>query len=94
METALPMDKQVAAACEILGLDPLYVANEGIFCAVVSGDSADDILQFTRTHPKGKHAALIGGLTDAHPGKVVMQSPVGGKRIVTPLIGEQLPRIC
>jgi len=93
-ETALPMDKQVAAACEILGLDPLYVANEGIFCAVVSGKAAPQILEFVRKHPKGVRASLIGKLTGEHPGKVVMESPVGGKRIVTPLIGEQLPRIC
>ena len=93
-EDALPLDKQVAAACEILGLDPLYVANEGIFCAIVNPEVSADILEFMKKHPKGSKAALVGELRGAHPGKVVMKSPVGGTRIVTPLIGEQLPRIC
>ena len=93
-ENALPLDKQVAAACEILGLDPLYVANEGIFCAVVKASASAAVLDFMKKHPKGSMAALIGELREAHPGKVVMESPVGGTRIVTPLIGEQLPRIC
>lgn len=93
-ESEIPMDRQVAAACEILGLDPLYVANEGIFCAIVPEETAPDILEFMRKHPKGSRSALIGNTVGEHPGKVVMESPVGGKRIVTPLIGEQLPRIC
>ncbi|MDX1332957.1 MAG: hydrogenase expression/formation protein HypE, partial [Robiginitalea sp.] len=93
-ENDLPLDKQVAAACEILGLDPLYVANEGVFCAVVNPASSAAALEFMRKHPKGSRAALVGELREAHPGKVVMESPVGGTRIVTPLIGEQLPRIC
>jgi hydrogenase expression/formation protein HypE len=93
-ENALPLDKQVAAACEILGLDPLYVANEGVFCAVVSPTAGEGVLEFMRKHPKGSRAALVGEMREAHPGKVVMESPVGGTRIVTPLIGEQLPRIC
>jgi hydrogenase expression/formation protein HypE len=93
-ENALPLDKQVAAACEILGLDPLYVANEGIFCAVVNQEAGKGVLEFMKAHPKGSQAALVGELREAHPGKVVMESPVGGTRIVTPLIGEQLPRIC
>ena len=93
-ENALPLDKQVAAACEILGLDPLYVANEGIFCAVVNQEASEAVLEFMKSHPKGSRAALVGELREAHPGKVVMESPVGGTRIVTPLIGEQLPRIC
>jgi hydrogenase expression/formation protein HypE len=84
----------VAAACEILGLDPLYVANEGIFCAVVKASASAAVLEFMKKHPKGSMAALIGELRQAHPGKVVMESTVGGTRIVTPLIGEQLPRIC
>ena len=93
-ENALPLEKQVAAACEILGLDPLYVANEGVFCAIVNPSVGEKVLEFMKGHPKGAQAALIGELVEAHPGKVVMESPVGGKRIVTPLIGEQLPRIC
>jgi hydrogenase expression/formation protein HypE len=93
-ETDFPIDKQVSASCEILGLDPLYVANEGILCAIVDGDSALEILSFMRRHPKGAKSASIGSIVGAHPGKVVMHSSIGGKRIVTPLIGEQLPRIC
>jgi hydrogenase expression/formation protein HypE len=93
-ETDFPMDKQVSAACEILGLDPLYVANEGILCAIVEGSSAPEVLAFMQAHPKGSKAACIGSIVADHPGKVVMESSIGGKRIVTPLIGEQLPRIC
>lgn len=93
-ETALPLDPQVAAACEMLGLDPLYVANEGIFCALVDAEAAPEILARMKAHPKGGRAALIGEVRSEYPGKVVMESAVGGSRIVTPLIGEQLPRIC
>lgn len=93
-ENDLPLDRQVAAACEILGLDPLYVANEGIFLAIVDADIADEVVSFMRKDPKGKHAVCIGEVTEDHPNKVVMQSGIGGKRIVSPMIGEQLPRIC
>ncbi|MGA9240229.1 hydrogenase expression/formation protein HypE [Robiginitalea sp.] len=93
-ETDFPIDSQVSAACEILGLDPLYVANEGILCAIVDAASSEEILRFMKGHPKGTHAACIGTIVTDHPGKVVMESSIGGKRIVTPLIGEQLPRIC
>lgn len=93
-ETDIPLEAQVSAACEILGLDPLYVANEGILCAVVEKDRAGEILDFMKGHPKGTKAACIGSIVAEHPGKVVMESSIGGKRIVTPLVGEQLPRIC
>ena len=93
-EQDLPLDKEVAAACEILGLDPIFVANEGIFCAVVDPGIADEIVHIMKQNDKGKRAACIGEITDQHPSKVVMQSSIGGKRIVSPLIGEQLPRIC
>ncbi|MDM9630148.1 hydrogenase expression/formation protein HypE [Robiginitalea aurantiaca] len=93
-ETDFPIHHQVAAACEILGLDPLYVANEGILCAVVDGAVAPEVLAFMQAHPKGSGSACIGSIVPDHPGKVVMESSIGGKRIVTPLIGEQLPRIC
>ena len=93
-ETDFPIDPQVSAACEILGLDPLYVANEGILCAIVDGRDASEILSFMKGHAKGSKAACIGAIVEEHPGKVVMESSIGGKRIVTPLIGEQLPRIC
>jgi len=93
-EDKIPLEKQVAAACEILGLDPLYVANEGVFLVIVDASIADDVLLFMKKDSKGKNAAFIGEITQEHPSKVVMQSAIGGKRIVTPLIGEQLPRIC
>ena len=90
----IPLEKQVAAACEILGLDPLYVANEGVFMVIVDASICDDVLNFMKKDPKGKNATYIGEITQEHPGKVVMKSAIGGKRIVSPLIGEQLPRIC
>ena len=93
-EDNIPLEKQVAAACEILGLDPLYVANEGVFMVIVDASISDDVLYFMKRDPKGKNAAYIGEITQEHPGKVVMKSAIGGKRIVSPLIGEQLPRIC
>ncbi len=93
-EDKIPLEKQVAAACEILGLDPLYVANEGVFLVIVDASISDDVLLFMKKDKKGKNAAFIGEVTQEHPSKVVMQSTIGGKRIVTPLIGEQLPRIC
>jgi len=93
-ETTIPVKKQVAAACEMLGLDPLYVANEGVFLMVVSENIATRVLQFMQQHTKGENAAIIGTITNNHPNKVVMESLIGGKRIVSPLVGEQLPRIC
>jgi len=93
-ESRLPVQKKVAAVCEILGLDPLYVANEGVFIVIVDEEASDAVLDFIKKHPKGKNAACIGEFTYEHPKKVVMKSAVGGNRIVTPLLGEQLPRIC
>lgn len=93
-ENKLPIEKQVAAACEILGLDPLYVANEGIFIAIVEHDIAEEVVALMQKDSKGKNAICIGEITAQHPNKVVMHSAIGGKRIVSPLIGEQLPRIC
>jgi len=93
-ESRLPVQKQVAAVCEILGLDPLYVANEGVFLVIVNEEAGDAVLDFIKKHPKGENAACIGEFTHEHPKKVVMRSAVGGNRIVTPLLGEQLPRIC
>ena len=93
-ENDLPLDKQVSAACEILGLDPLYVANEGVFLAIVKSDIADAVLEEMQQDEKGQKAVCIGEITEANPNKIVMQSTIGGKRIVSPLIGDQLPRIC
>ena len=93
-ENKIPLEKQVAAACEILGLDPLYVANEGVFITIVESDIADAVIELMKNDKKGINTVCIGEITNVHHNKVVMNSSIGGKRIVTPLIGEQLPRIC
>jgi hydrogenase expression/formation protein HypE len=93
-ENDLPLDTQVAAACEILGLDPLYVANEGVFIAIVDAAVADEVVAMMQKDAKGQNAVCIGEITSEHPKKVVMTSGIGGKRVVSPMIGEQLPRIC
>ncbi|MFN8253834.1 MAG: hydrogenase expression/formation protein HypE [Ferruginibacter sp.] len=90
----IPVDEQVEGACEMLGLDPLYVANEGLFIAVVKDDIADALLAALKKDENGLHAAIIGEVTADHPGRVLMQSRIGGRRVVNYLTGEQLPRIC
>jgi hydrogenase expression/formation protein HypE len=93
-ETAIPVRRQVAAACEFLGLDPLYVANEGKLVAIVPAAQADRLLDVMRGHPLGREAALIGEvIEDAHR-FVQMRTRFGGRRIVDWLAGDQLPRIC
>jgi len=93
-EAALPIAEEVRGACEILGFDPLYVANEGKFLAVVAADAADTALAALRRHPLGAEAAIIGEVVADHPGRVVLRSRIGGERIVDMMSGEQLPRIC
>lgn len=93
-EAAIPIDEEVKGACEILGLDPLYVANEGKLIAIVPAEEAVAALAALRANPLGKEAALIGEITAEHPGYVVMKTRVGGTRVVDMLSGEQLPRIC
>lgn len=93
-EAAIPLRSEVRGACELLGLDPLYVANEGKLVAAVPAEDADLLLEVMRGHPLGQKAALIGEVVRDHAGMVLMQSLVGGERIVTMLAGEQLPRIC
>jgi hydrogenase expression/formation protein HypE len=93
-EAALPLRPEVSAVCEMLGLDPLYVANEGKLIAVVPHEHADRVLGAMRQHPLGQNAALIGEIVNEHPGMVIMRSVIGGDRVVTMLAGEQLPRIC
>jgi hydrogenase expression/formation protein HypE len=90
----VPIDETVASACEILGIDPLYVANEGVFIAVLSAEIAEDAVQLLHDFSETKRAAIIGRITDEHPRKVVMNSGLGGRRVVNMLTGEQLPRIC
>jgi hydrogenase expression/formation protein HypE len=93
-ETRLPIDGQVRAACDLLGLDPLLVANEGKLIAVAPAESAEGLVEAMRTHPLGRRAAVIGQVTDRHPKMVVARTAVGGRRVVTLPVGEQLPRIC
>lgn len=90
----IPVDEQVYGACSILGLDPLYVANEGIFIAMVDAESADAIVSQLRNMGACRNAAIIGEVVEAHPRQVVLTSTIGGKRVVNMLVGEQLPRIC
>jgi len=93
-ESLIPIGEEVKGACEILGLDPLYVANEGKLLAIVPPAHADSVLAAMRAHPLGREAALIGEVTSAHPNFVLMKTRVGGTRVVDMLSGEQLPRIC
>ncbi len=93
-EEDLPVRPQVRAACELLGLEPLYLANEGKCLAVVSPDKAKAALEIMRRMPEGAEAAIIGRMVAGKPGRVVINTPIGGLRMVTPLHGHPLPRIC
>ena len=93
-ETALPIDPAVEAACDMLGLDPLYCACEGRMLAVCAPDAAGDILDAIRKIPGGENAVQIGTVTEDMPGKVLLKTPIGGRRILAKLSGIQLPRIC
>jgi hydrogenase expression/formation protein HypE len=93
-EDRTPLRSEVKGFCEILGLDPLYLANEGKIVCVVPPEDAETALATLKSHPLGEGAARIGEVTDHRPGRVVMQTVFGGRRIVDMLVGEQLPRIC
>jgi hydrogenase expression/formation protein HypE len=93
-ETVLPVPDDVRAACEVLGLDPLYVANEGILLAFVPAEAAERVLAALRSHPLGAGALQIGRAITGHPGMVALRTSLGGTRIVDLLPGDQLPRIC
>ncbi len=93
-EEALPFDPAVQGVCAILGLDPLYVANEGKLLAVVAPERAEAILARMRKHPLGRAAAIVGEVTSEAPGRVELETVVGARRAVEMLAGEQLPRIC
>ena len=93
-EKAVPVRPAVQAACELLGLDPLYCANEGKLLAVVPAERAEDALAVLRSLPEGENAARIGRVTADFPGKLVIRTPLGGRRILQKLSGAQLPRIC
>ena len=93
-EARLPVSPTVKGACEMLGIDPLYVANEGLLVAVVASEQSDDGLAALRSHPLGAQAALVGEIV-AEPGEsVVLRTGFGGTRIVDMLVGDPLPRIC
>jgi hydrogenase expression/formation protein HypE len=93
-EDQIPVRESVQGACEILGLDPLYVANEGKLVAIVAAGAADAVLQRMQDHPLGRDAKIIGEVVSEHPGMLRMETRVGGTRILDVMFGEQLPRIC
>ena len=90
----IPVLPQVKAACEILGLDPLYSANEGVFMCFVDAAIADDVVKMLQKNDESKNATVIGEVVEDDKGKVLITNPMGGKRVVNMPIGEQLPRIC
>ena len=93
-EACTPLREEVRGFCEILGLDPLYLANEGKIIAIVPPEQAQGALEALRAHPLGKASSVIGRVTSGEPGRVTMRTVFGGSRIVDMLVGEQLPRIC
>lgn len=93
-EQSIPVRETVKGACEVMGLDALYVANEGKLIAVVAPEMADPLLRQMQQHPLGRDAAIIGEVITDHPGMVLMKTEVGGTRVLDVMFGEQLPRIC
>lgn len=92
LDEKIKVETQVKSACELLGLDPLYVANEGLFTCIVAPEIKDEVLEMLQKI--NNNASIIGSVTANHPSKIIIESAFGGKRVVNPLIGEQLPRIC
>ncbi len=93
-EQSIPVHEGVQAACELLGFDPLYVANEGKLVAVVAANGAEKVVDAMRRNKYGKEAAIIGEVVSEHQGRVILKTRMGASRIVDMLVGEQLPRIC
>jgi hydrogenase expression/formation protein HypE len=93
-EPAVPVREAVRGACELLGLDPLYVANEGKLVAIVAPQAVDAALSTLHAQEYGQEAALIGWVGDTHPGRVVLRTVLGARRVLDMMVGEQLPRIC
>jgi hydrogenase expression/formation protein HypE len=93
-EAAIPLREAVRGACEALGLDPLYVANEGKVIVAVAPESVETALATLRAHPLGREAAIVGRITEEHPKRVVLRTPLGARRVLDMLVGGQLPRIC
>ncbi|MEO0425668.1 MAG: AIR synthase-related protein, partial [Pseudomonadota bacterium] len=93
-ERALPVRDAVRGMCEILGLDPLYLANEGKVMAIAPASQAGELLEAMRAHPAGKDSAIVGEVHPAPAGRVILETSFGGDRVLDVLIGDQLPRIC
>jgi hydrogenase expression/formation protein HypE len=93
-EARLPVRREVQSACELLGLDPVYVANEGKAVFFVAPDAANRVLEALRAHPLGRDAAVIGRATAEYKGMLVARTQMGANRVIAQQIGEQLPRIC
>jgi len=93
-ENKIPVKNEVKSICELLGFDPLYIANEGKLLAFVSPEDAGKVLSAIREDEFGKDACIIGEVVSGHPGKVFLETGIGGTRMVDMLTGEQLPRIC
>ncbi len=93
-ETSIPVRPEVMGACEVLGLDPMYIANEGKILVIVPDDDSEKVLRAMQNHPHGKDSVIIGQLTEEHPSVVRMTTSIGSSRIIDMLTGEQLPRIC
>jgi len=93
-EKSIPVAPQVKGACELLGLDPLYVANEGILIAIVGSTAANPVIAAMKEHPLGRKAAILGEVRESPAGMVLLETSIGGSRMIEMLQGEQLPRIC
>jgi hydrogenase expression/formation protein HypE len=93
-EISIPVRELVKGTCEVFGFDPLYLANEGKVVMVVSEKDATAVLKKMKNHPLGKESAIIGEIVNDHPEKVLMQTEVGGRRVIDMMAGEMLPRIC
>jgi hydrogenase expression/formation protein HypE len=93
-EDSIPVTQGVRSGCSFLGLDPLYLANEGKLICILPQDKAAKALEVMKSDPKGAGAVQVGTVTEANPGKVVLVTPLGGRRMINMLEGEQLPRIC
>lgn len=93
-EKDIPISSSVRNVCKVLGLDPLYCANEGKLLAVTAPEMAEEVIEALKSLPEGKNAAIIGRVTDSHAGRVIMRTEMGGTHVITKLTGAQLPRIC
>jgi len=93
-ENSIPVKDEVRGVCELLGMDPLYMANEGKMIVILPAESADAVLEKIKSHPFGTNARIIGDVTDKQPGRVIIKTITGGSRILDMLSGDQLPRIC